>query len=373
MAPSMDCVFSSLLCAEDNSSIFCNEDDDVGFGVVEDVVVVVEDRWGYPRNHRTVEESRGTKSLFNGGDFLIGVPLQSDECLVLMIGKECEHMPNGDYLERLRNGDLDMGARDEILDWIAKAHSHFNFGPMCAYLAVNYLDRFLSAYELPEGKAWMMQLLGVACLSIAAKMEETVVPLSLDLQGGDAKYLFEAKTIQRMELLVLSTLKWRMQAITPFSFIEYFVKKLNSDQDASRSLINKSVQLILSTLKGIHFLEFKPSEIAAAVAISFAVKVETVESEKALSALVDQHVQKDKVMKCVELIRELSSLPTDFVKCPIAASSTPIVPQSPIGVLDAACLSYRTDGSGVKSCANSSHSSPVNKRRKLNTPHQVNT
>lgn len=30
--------------------------------------------------------------------------------------------------------------------------------------------------------AWMMQLLAVACLSIAAKMEETEVPLILDLQ-----------------------------------------------------------------------------------------------------------------------------------------------------------------------------------------------
>lgn len=70
-------------------------------------------------------------------------------------------------------------------------------------------------------------------------------------------------------------------------------------------------------------------------------------------------------MKCLELIQKLS-LPSDFVKVPIASS----VPQSPIGVLDAACLCYRTDGSGVESCANSSRSSPV-KRRKLNTPYEV--
>jgi hypothetical protein len=33
-----------------------------------------------------------------------------------------------------------------------------------------------------EGKAWTTQLLSVACLSLAAKMEETYVPPSLDLQ-----------------------------------------------------------------------------------------------------------------------------------------------------------------------------------------------
>jgi len=30
-----------------------------------------------------------------------------------------------------------------------QVHAHFGFGPICAYLSVNYLDRFLSAYEVP--------------------------------------------------------------------------------------------------------------------------------------------------------------------------------------------------------------------------------
>ena len=38
--------------------------------------------------------------------------------------------------------------------------------------------------------------------------------------------MFEAKTIQRMELLVLSTLKWRMHPVTPISFFEHIVRRL---------------------------------------------------------------------------------------------------------------------------------------------------
>lgn len=40
----------------------------------------------------------------------------------------------------------------------------------------------MMALNLQKGKAWTTQLLAVACLSLAAKMEETEVPLSLDLQ-----------------------------------------------------------------------------------------------------------------------------------------------------------------------------------------------
>ncbi|CAH9129904.1 unnamed protein product [Cuscuta epithymum] len=330
MGPSMDCGISSLLCEEGDDGV-------VGHGS------------GVRRNRRS----------------LVKLPVQSEECLALMIRKESENLPTCDYLKRLRNGEVDVASRDEVLDWIAKVHSHFNFGPLCAYLAVSYLDRFLSAYDFPESKSWMMQLLAVACLSIAAKMEETDVPLSLDLQTGDSKYVFEGRTIQRMELLVLTTLKWRMQAVTPFSFMDYYLTKINSDQIASCSSIVKCTELILSTLKGINFIEFKPSEIAAAaVAISVAVETEAVDIEKAICSFTPQ-IQKERVMRCVEAMQEFSS-PSNFLT--IQRTSHVSVPNSPIGVLEAAsCLSYSTaDDLGVGSCEDeSSHENPIAKRRKL--------
>uniref|UniRef100_M1BJM8 Cyclin D2.1 protein n=1 Tax=Solanum tuberosum TaxID=4113 RepID=M1BJM8_SOLTU len=46
-------------------------------------------------------------------------------------------------------------------------------------------------------------------------------------QVGYLNFVFEGKTIQRMELLVLTTLKWRMLPYTPCRFIDYFVRKMN--------------------------------------------------------------------------------------------------------------------------------------------------
>ncbi|KAH9690485.1 Cyclin N-terminal domain-containing protein [Citrus sinensis] len=352
MAPSFDCVVSSLLCAEEDSSVF----DDINGSVVDEFE---NDATWHHGNNRTQHRSR---RFDDGGDMLLSLPLQSDECLALLLEKECHHLPHNDYLKRLRTGDLDLAARQEAVDWIAKVHSHFGFGPLCSYLTINYLDRFLSAYELPKGKVWMMQLLAVACLSLAAKMEETEVPLCLDLQVGQSKFLFEAKTIQRMELLVLSTLKWRMQAITPFSFLDYFTRKITDDDDDHH-------QTPLRALFWIDFLEFKPSEIAAAVAISVTGETKTVvDTEKAIS-LLTQHVKKERVLKCIKMMND--SLISGSVKSATSASLATSFPQSPIGVLDAACLSYKSDESTVGSCANSSHNTPDNKRRKLNTPYEV--
>jgi cyclin D1/2/4, plant len=70
-------------------------------------------------------------------------------------------------------------------------------------------------------------------------------------QVGDARFVFEAKTIQRMELLVLTTLNWRMQAVTPFSYVDYFLNRLSGGNAALRNCLFQSAELILCAARGI--------------------------------------------------------------------------------------------------------------------------
>ncbi|TKW33567.1 hypothetical protein SEVIR_2G246300v4 [Setaria viridis] len=349
MAPSSyEMAASILLCAEDSSSI-------LGLGAeCEEEEVMARSR------------TRGEPSV----DF----PVPSEECVAGFVEAETAHMPREDYAERLRlrGGGLDLRIRMDAIDWIWKVHSYYNFRPLTACLAVNYLDRFLSLYQLPEDKAWMTQLLSVACLSLAAKMEETYVLPSLDLQVGDARYVFEAKTIQRMELLVLSTLKWRMQAVTPFSYIDYFLHRLNGGDAPNRRAVRRSAELILCIARGTHCLDFRPSEIAAAVAATVAGEEHTVDIDKACT----HRVHKERVSQCLEAIQATVALrlpaKTDGPSGGGGRSSSSVsVPRSPTGVLDAGCLSYRSDDTTVASHASSwcdeNDSSPVvcSKRRKI--------
>ncbi|XP_074592786.1 cyclin-D4-1-like [Curcuma longa] len=340
MAPSSDYASSILFCVEDNSCILGFDDD--GDDAAED--------------NQLIWLSETQRCHFYGDPF-INLPPQSDDYLGILIQRESEYMPRDDYEVRLRSGALDSSIRRDAIDWIMKVHDHYNFGPSSAYLSANYLDRFLSNYELPKDKAWTTQLLSVACLSLAAKMEETEVPLSLDLQVGEAKYVFEARTIQRMELLVLSTLKWRMQAVTPFSFMDFFLHKFNGGNVQDKVVVSQSIELILSIIRETDFLAFKSSEIASAISL---LVLGTVDIDKAVAGC--SYVSKEKVIRCYQTIKDMelmSSRPLKYDRIAFAS-----MPQSPIGVLDAACLSYNSDDiAAVSQTCN--HNSSASKRRRI--------
>ncbi|XP_018446599.1 cyclin-D4-2 [Raphanus sativus] len=260
-------------------------------------------------DENSISSSYGTTSILL---HQVGFPFPSEEeeNIREMIDRERQHSPRDDYLERLRSGDLDFNVRNQALDSILKACEELRLGPVCICLAINYLDRFLSVHDLPSGKDWAVQLLAVSCLSLATKVEETKVPELKHLQVGDPRFVFEAKHVQRMELLVLNVLKWRLRAVTPCSYVRYFLSKINGydDRELSCRLISRVLQVIASTTRGIDFLEFRASEIGAAVALSVSgEQLHTLQFDKFSFSSFCPHLDKERVKKIGEMIERNGS------------------------------------------------------------------
>ncbi|KAK3224554.1 hypothetical protein Dsin_011579 [Dipteronia sinensis] len=129
------------------------------------------------------------------------------------------------------------------------------------------LTGFFQSDSLMMGNYGLFDCYQVACLSLAAKMEECKVPALSEFKLED--FDFENKVIQRMELLVLNTLEWKLGSVTPFAFLHYFISKL-CDECSSRpkELVSEAVELIMTTTKEINLMDHRPSIIAAAAVLA---------------------------------------------------------------------------------------------------------
>lgn len=66
----------------------------------------------------------------------------------------------------------------------------------------------------------------------------------------ESKYLFEAKTVKRMEILVLSTLGWKMNPVTPLSFLDYITRKLGLKGYLCWEFLRRCETVLLSVFAG---------------------------------------------------------------------------------------------------------------------------
>ncbi|GMP31231.1 hypothetical protein CsSME_00005534 [Camellia sinensis var. sinensis] len=237
--------------------------------------------------------------------------------IVHMFDSELDQLPEHELLRQLLKKDEIVEARLDAIDWMLKVHGYYNFRDETAYLSVNYLDRFLCSHALPEGKRWLWQLLSVACLSLAAKMEET-----------------RPKTVQRMELFVMAKLRWRLRVVTPLDFVDYFIAKLqclNPNVDHFCCLFYRVQGLILSSCQVVDFLDYTPSTIAAAAVLCTI--DEKVNDHKTI--IFHEKVSKELVKRCCQLFK--GHLKIDMFR---PAHNEPkilkSVPPSPVGVIEAA-------------------------------------
>ncbi|KAA0064442.1 cyclin-D5-2-like [Cucumis melo var. makuwa] len=243
-------------------------------------------------------------------------PAEEDDYVDILLVKETSFGFRKD--KSLVLGNWMKCARLDAIAWILKVSFYFillllfwwtrnvfGFGCQTAYLSMIYFDRFLSRRAITNEKLWAIRLLAVACLSLAAKMEELKVPALSEFPVDD--FNFESKVIQRMELLVLNTLEWKMGSTTPFSFIPYFISKLSIESPPSNK-VSQIVELIWVMIRETNTQNHRPSVVAVATAILATMDDRL--TRKALELKMKsisqcRYLELEEVISCYNLMQEL--------------------------------------------------------------------
>ncbi|KAM1507296.1 hypothetical protein PS1_016933 [Malus domestica] len=287
-----------------------------------------------------------------------------NEELISLLSKESEQ---NELQKPLKISPSLAGARREAVDWMLRVTSHYSFSALTAVLAADYFDRFLSSLQLQVEKPWMTQLAAVACISLAAKVEETQVPLLQDFQVEDSKYVFEDRTIKRMEILVLSTLQWKMNPVTPISFIDYITRRLGLKNHLCWEFLKRCELILLNLISDSRFMSFLPSVVATATMLHVVNNIEPcllIEYQTQLLGILG--INKDKVDDCCKLISELTSSGGKGNGKQSNKRKFGSVPSSPNGVMDVSFSSDSSNDSWAVGSSVSSSPEPLSKKRKLN-------
>ena len=140
-----------------------------------------------------------------------------------------------------------------------EVHLKFKMVPETLYLTVNMLDRYLQMKQVRRSK---LQLVGVACMSLAAKYEEIYPPELRDyVHVTDRAY--SRSEIVEMETDVAQALQYNLTVPTIHSFLCRFLKAAHAD----RTMVQLACFLAERTLQEYSMCQFLPSVIAASAVL----------------------------------------------------------------------------------------------------------
>ncbi|XP_020215138.1 putative cyclin-D6-1 [Cajanus cajan] len=254
---------------------------------------------------------------------------------------ESDHTPSQNHSHTLRDRDLDISVRTELISLISQLSCTLD--PVLCYLAINYLDRFLANQGILQTKPWALRLIAVSCISLAVKMMRTEYPttdVQTLLNQSDGGIIFEAQTIQRMETLILGALKWRMRSITPFSFVAFFIALIEiKDSPMGQVLKNRASEIIFKSQREIRLWEFKPSIIAASALLCASHELFPFQYPSILKAISDSsYVNKENVEQCYKVIQDIA-IEEEYESALNGVSRS----ETPINVLDHHFLSSESE------------------------------
>ncbi|XP_059631780.1 cyclin-A1-1 [Cornus florida] len=172
---------------------------------------------------------------------------------------EARKRPSTDFMERVQK-DINASMRSILIDWLVEVSEEYRLVPDTLYLTINYIDRYLSGNVVDRQR---LQLLGVACMMIAAKYEEICAPQVEEFCYITDNTYFKEEVLQ-MESSVLNYLKFEMTAPTAKCFLRRFVRAAQGVNEAPSFLLECLANYLAElSLLEYNMLCYAPSLIAA--------------------------------------------------------------------------------------------------------------
>ncbi|XP_068637672.1 cyclin-A1-4 isoform X2 [Aristolochia californica] len=172
---------------------------------------------------------------------------------------ETKKRPSTDFMEQVQK-DINASMRSILIDWLVEVAEEYRLVPDTLYLTINYIDRYLSGNAMNRQR---LQLLGVACMLIAAKYEEICAPQVEEFCYITDNTYFRDEVLQ-MEAEVLRYLKFEMTTPTAKCFLRRFLRAAQGCNEVP----TLQLEFLTSYLAELSLLEYemlcyKPSLIAA--------------------------------------------------------------------------------------------------------------
>ncbi|XP_037909397.1 G1/S-specific cyclin-E isoform X3 [Hermetia illucens] len=135
-----------------------------------------------------------------------------------------------------------------LLDWLIEVCEVYKLHRETYYLAVDYLDRYLSGNK--KIQKTHLQLIGITCLFVAAKVEEIYPP-----KIGEFAYVTDGacqeEDILQQELLLLKALDWNISPVTILGWLGVYMQLKVSNRTPA-SFVNRDMRIIAQTNVAAH-------------------------------------------------------------------------------------------------------------------------
>ncbi|XP_063699326.1 G1/S-specific cyclin-E-like isoform X1 [Culicoides brevitarsis] len=147
---------------------------------------------------------------------------EADEVWKLMCRQDDKGSLDRDASMLQRHKGIQPRMRAILLDWLIEVCEVYKLRRETYYLAVDYLDRYLTNVSQAVLKNHL-QLIGISCLFIAAKVEE-IYPPKLNEFAYVTDGACAEDDILRQELLILSTLQWKICPVTVVGWLSLYMQ-----------------------------------------------------------------------------------------------------------------------------------------------------